>query len=510
MNAKIYVHRSAAAIAAALVLVAGCKQSEDTTTTAPGSTGKPAKPAIVSAEKNSFAEVTSKLDPGGNLYVYLSTEQLMSNLSNYLASASNMVSAMPQMAGADMDAVGKVFTVLGEIANNSGISEISGLGASSIAREKGFYYNKLIIHHYPGQNAGPMWTMFGRSPHPLKIMDFLPISTAMASSADFDLGLAWTNIVQGVKALNIPDAGPQLEQLPAQFHELTGLDLSAALQSLGGEYGMILTLDPSKSIELPLGDKPVSIPSPGLCLVWKVNSDLIFDRVDKWLGSNALTSKLLIKADETGLKMRTVLIPFPLPIPLELHPSIARVGDYLLLATSDTLIREMVAVNDGKKKGFKTTEAFKKLSQGVPLDGNFFSLVTGVFARTMGQIQEMAMSSQNMNTEALKSFQQMMQTNNVGSFSVSANGPEGWEAVGNSGSVGPAMPAVPAVAVAGVLRAFAFPNHAKSTGQRGADIDVVPQAVGGVGDVFLRPVLQSATLLLRQGADDFGGRAQHQ
>jgi hypothetical protein len=508
MNAKIYVHQSAAALVAALVCLAGCKQSQETPPPAGAPAAQRGKPAIISAEKNSFAEVTAKLDPGGNLYLYLSTEQLLSGLSNRLASASNIVSALPNIPGTGRDTMDKVFTVLGEIAKGSGISEISGLGMSSIAREKGFYYSKLIIHHYPGQNAGLMWSMFGRSPHPLKIMDFLPANTAMASSADFDLPLAWTNIVQVVQSLNIPEAGTTLAQLPDQFHELTGLDLNAALKSLGGEYGVILTLDPAKSVTLPLGDNPVTIPNPGLCLVFKVNSDVIFDRVDQWLTNNPVFGKLVVKSDEPGLKMRTVLIPLPLPV--EVHPSIARVGDYLLVATSDTMVREMVAVQAGQKKGFKSTDTFKKLSQGVPAEGNMFTLVTSALAGAIGQIQESSMAGQKMDAESMKSFQQMMQNTNIGSYSVGANGPDGWEGVGNSGQQGAPMAAAPAVAVIGALRAMGFPNSAKSTWQRGAGVDVVLQAVSGVGDVFLRPAFQAAPLLLRQGADDLGGRAQHQ
>ena len=472
MNAKIYVHQSAAALAAALVFLAGCKQKQETPEGAPSSAGQPAKPAIVSAEKNSFAEVTAKLDPGGRLYLYLSTEQILSGLSNRLVSVSNVVSAMPNIPGTGRDTMNKVFTVLASIAKDSGISQISGLGMSSIAREKNFYYSKVIIHHYPGQNAGLMWSLFGRSPHPLQVMDFLPASTAMAASSDFDLTLAWTHIVQALQSLNIPEAGPALEQLPDKFHELTGLDLNAALTSLGGEFGMILTLDPGKTVTLPMGDKSVTIPNPGLCLVFKVKSDLIFDRVDQWLGSNPVLGKMVVKTDEPGLKMRTV--PLPLPLPVEVHPSLARVGDYLLLASSDTMVREMVAVKSGQKKGFKTTETFKKISQGVPDEGNMFTLMTSALASTLGQIQESTIPSQNMDPEALKSFHQMMQTTNIGAYSVGANGPDGWEGVGNGGSLGAPMGAAPAVAVIGALRAIAFPNF---TPARAKSQDAALQAI---------------------------------
>ena len=57
--------------------VTGCKQEQAPTPAAKGST-----PAVEpSAERTSFAQVTSQLDPGGNLYLYLSTEQCLAGLS---------------------------------------------------------------------------------------------------------------------------------------------------------------------------------------------------------------------------------------------------------------------------------------------------------------------------------------------------------------------------------------------------------------------------------------------
>ena len=43
--------------------------------------GESQTPVIVSAEKTSFTEVTSQLDPGGNFYLYLGTAQWLDGLS---------------------------------------------------------------------------------------------------------------------------------------------------------------------------------------------------------------------------------------------------------------------------------------------------------------------------------------------------------------------------------------------------------------------------------------------
>ncbi len=459
----------AAAAATALALLAGCKEKQE----APPPTGAaPAKGAIVSAEKNSFNEVTAKLNTGGNFYLYLSTEQVLSSLSNHLAEASNIVSALPNIPGTARETLGKVFAVLGAVVKESGISEISGLGMSSIAREPGFYFSKVVVHHYSGQNAGLAWTLFGKAAHPLNTLDFLPESTAMAGAADFDLPLAWTNIQQAVRTLDIPQVATALDQAPAKFRELTGLDLDAALHSLGGEYGMIFTLDEHKTITLPLGEKPLEIPNPALCLVFKVNSDVIFDRVDQALKDSPVLNKFLSKVEEPGLKMRTVT--FPIPIPVEVRPSLARVGDYLLLASSDSLVREIVAVKSGQKKGFTSTDEFKRLSQDVPDQGNNFSLVTRSLGGTVRQIQERSMAAQNMDAEALKTFQNVLQrSTNCANYSVGVNGPEGWEAFSNGSQSPTALLFVPAAAVVGVAAAIAIPNFikARSTSQQNACIN---------------------------------------
>jgi hypothetical protein len=468
MNVKIFANRFAAACGLAFVLVAGCQKKEEPAPPVAVAPAPPSKPALVSAVKNSFDEVTAKLDKGGNFYLYLSTEQTLSGLSNHLAAISNVVSALPNIPGTGRQTLDKVFAVLAVVIQQSGISEISGLGMSSIAREPALFYNKAVIHHYPGQNAGLIWSLFGRSAHPLKVLDLLPENTALATASDFDLPLAWTNILQAVQTLDVAEASSALDQAPAKFKAVTGLNLDAVMHSLSGEYGAILTLDLHKTITLPLGAKPLDIPSPGLCLILKVNSNLIFDRVDQILQGNPLVTKV----EEPDLKMRTMTIP--LPIPVDLRPSLARVGDYLLLASSDNLVREIVAVKSGQKKGFKTTDDFKRLSQGVPDQGNSFSLLTGAFGSTIAQIQEKSMASQNMDPEALKTLQELLQkSTNAGAYSVGANGPDGWVATGNGASQGAAAMIVPAAAVVGVLAAIAIPNFvkARTTAQQNACIN---------------------------------------
>src|SRR4051812_18242739 len=75
----------------------GCQRKES-------DAGTPAPPATAaSAEPNSFKEVTAQLDPGGNFYLYLSTEQWVNGLSQKVAGWANLVNEIPDMKAQDRE-----------------------------------------------------------------------------------------------------------------------------------------------------------------------------------------------------------------------------------------------------------------------------------------------------------------------------------------------------------------------------------------------------------------------
>lgn len=447
---------------ALLVLACGCHKEEQRPSAA-GSGG-----GIVSAEKTSFDEVTAKLDKGGNFYLYLSTEQTLSGMASKMTSLSNFVGTIPAMAE-QSQTVGRFFDFAGGWLKDSGIEHVSGVGMSSIAREPNFYYSKLIVHHYLGENEGVIWSVFGKKPHPLHELDLLPETTALAIFSDLDVPLAWKDIRKHLEQLNIPAVTAGLQQWPQQFHRVTGLDFDKVLGSLGEDYGIILTLDNQNKISLPTPNAAMEIPNPGLAIVAKVDSDVIFNRVDELCKGNPL----VMRVDDSGLKMRTMKIPLPLPV--DLRPSIARSGDYLLLATSDTLVREILAVKAGKKKGFKSTPEFARLSQGIPGEGNNFLLVADQFVKTAMQIQQQTLTNKGSMTSAqVESFQHVFNNaTNYGTYSVGVNGSEGWEGYANGSQSMESMifggafgiGAAAAIAIPTMMKAHAVAQNVSSAPQ---------------------------------------------
>lgn len=434
---------------AALVPMDGCKK--EAAANAPVEST-----ALKSAETNSFKEVTSKLDAGGDLYLYLSTEQWLKNLSDTLGKWRTTLASVPNL-GDNQEAITNGFDVVTRLIKDSGIENVSGIGMSSIAREPGTYYHKLIVHHYSGQGDGFVWTMFGKQPHELGGLDLLPADTALAAFNDLDFAELWSVIQKECEESGFPQATEALKNFPAEFEKGTGMKWDDVVDSLGGEYGIVMTLDNAKTMTLPLPSSvPLEIPEPALMLVIKVKNDAIFNRIDQQLKTKQQMP--VVSVDKDGLKMRTMPLPF-----LNLRPTIALSQGYLFVATSDGIVQEALAVKGGKA-GLKSSDEFKKLTAGVPQQGNQFCFVSKRFGETMMTLQLNAMENNNSTPPQLKELMQsMMQPEKAGfGFAVGANTDEGWEFVGNGNQSGGKVLAAAAVVPAAVIAGAALPAFAKA------------------------------------------------
>lgn len=455
-----------AAVAAGALLLGGCQKNDGSSG---GGSGSAPRATATSVQKNSFQAVTSQLDAGGNLYGYLSTEQWLDGLSGKVSGLRDLFKDIGGMSQSDRADMNKVFNVVTSLIKHCGIEDISGVGMSSIMKEKDVYRSKFVLHHYAGKGTGFLWTMFGDKAHAMKGMELLPATTAVASFSDFDLGMLWSVIQKEVDNAGVPDLSKALQEAPKEFEKATGLKLADVLGSLGNEYGLVITLDDTKKFTVPMGgQESLDLPEPGIMLAIKVKSDLIFDRIDAAIKENLGDNPSLIKTDKDGLKMRTM--PVPVPVSINLRPSIARSGDYLFIASSDALILEALDVKAGKKPGLKDTEEFKRMSHDMPDQGNQFSFLSEKLGKVIADVQMQAMKNNARGNPGMVSFFQQIISfgGTTTAFSVSANGPEGWVTTGN-GNRNPAnivllpLVAVPAIA-AGVAVPF-FTRQAVMTRQ---------------------------------------------
>jgi len=413
-----------------------------------------------SAEPTSFEAVAGHLDQGGSLYFYVDTVQWLAGLSKQMDSFRDVIlsaAATGSQDAASRDMQNHGFGIFTDLVKNSGIEEISGVGASSIAVEPGIYVNKLFVHHGRGKDTGFLWSAFGKTPHPLEIIDLLPADTALASSTDLDLG----NLLDGVRAelahSGIPNAAQAMDASLAQFSTAFGIPLDDLLKSLGGSIGSILTLNPAKPVTFPVEGKPLSFPTPRLAILLQVKDDRLFNQIDRTLG--AIPG--IVRHDESDLRMRTM--PMPMPGLEWFRPTVAQWAQrYLLIASDDTVVGDIMAARK-TGQGLKATPQFASLVAGLPREGNAFQIVTPQFGETWGALQREVLKSQPGTTpEQMALMQKLFAAQSPGSVvSITTHLEDGWLVVGKGTQGASRMFGPLLIAPAAILAGAALPVFSK-------------------------------------------------
>lgn len=402
---------------AGLLLAGGCSR------------GKRDASAVASAEKSSFNEVTSRLDRGGSLFMYLGTEQWLTGLHERLTDVRDVLLATPNLDATERTNIQKGFDLGSSLLLHSGVESVSGAGCSRIALEPGVYRTKGFLHHYPDQGTGWLWNWPGLKPHPLDMLDCLPTETAWAYFFDLDLATAWTTVLQELHEAGFAEAGAAIQKFNDELARQNGRKMEEILASLGGQHGLLLTLDPTTKVPFPMGRTgPQEIPQPGLAIITKVKDDTLFSALDLQLKDNPMVTA----SEKNGVRMRTIAVP--LLALFKVRPVLARTGDWLILASSEDLMWQLLDTKAGKRPGLKASDDFKALARELATaPGNQFSYVSKLFGETLLQIQKASLEA---NPAAARSqmavLQKLFNTRPVTSFAVMGNTGDGWLSVVHS------------------------------------------------------------------------------
>lgn len=449
----------------ALALIAflpalGCKKSSPTGTppAAPGRIA--AEPPFTGGPKTSFQEVTAQLDPGGSLFLYLSAEQWLAGLSTNLAQLGQVLTSLPGPMAGQREEILNVAGLLSRLVKSSGLEAVTGVGASAAPVGPEIFRSKLILHRPSGEGRGLLWTMFGRAPHALGGQSLLPAHTAMAAFTDLDLSQLWQTLERELKESNVPKAAEIARGWPEMFEQKTKMPWAELLASLGGEVGILLTLDEANPVEVPIGGRGgrIEMPAPAFLAAVKVKNDLLFNRISgEWQANPRATM-----TEEDGLKICAMPLPMHLPVPAKLV--VATSGDYFYFATSVELVRSVQAVRHGKQPGLKSAPAFKELAQHLPAEGNQFIYVSKLLGETFVGLQREIVAESGMEPEQANVLQGLFgAARSSDSMAVCANGPTGWQAasVGHQDSA-MTMLLAPTVGVTAVGAGLLLPALAKA------------------------------------------------
>lgn len=447
----------AALVATGLGLSAALAQPTQAPSSAPTTT------AVEPARKTSFSEVTSQLDPGGNLYLYLATDRWLAGLSSNIFRVRDFIKSLPDVPAANREQVDRVFDLVSAAVRGSGIENLTGVGLSGVQFTPDLYRSKLVLHHKAGEGRGLLWGMFGRQAHPLRAMDMLPKTTALAAFGDFDLARTWNIIAGALANSGLPDVARGLREWEQNFEQGTTLSWTNVLASFGGEVGVILTLDDARKVSLPVGSEFLEMPEPGLIVAVKIKDDTLYTHFSQELKEKAQATV----TEEPGLKL--CVVPLGLPLPIRVQPTLASSGDYLFAASSPELVRAVLSARSGAAPGLAKSPEFTALRQYLPAEGNQFFYAGRPFSAALLEIQKRALQSSDAPPMAMPLIQQLLfdKEPSVG-LVVSGSTPTGWQvvSVGNKDSSG-AMLLAPVAGGVAVPAAMLLPalSRAKARAQ---------------------------------------------
>mgnify|MGYP001299568649 CR=1 FL=1 len=140
-----------------------------------------------SATPNDFATVASKLDAGGDLFLYWNAQQAVSAVKGGIKSVEDFVSstiAKERQRGGyvdrDLRDMNSFLGVVGPVLEKAGFMDLKGVGISSLAVEKDLYRNRLYLLRDREAEPGVIWQIIAGEANAADGLKFAPESTVLA------------------------------------------------------------------------------------------------------------------------------------------------------------------------------------------------------------------------------------------------------------------------------------------------------------------------------------------
>jgi hypothetical protein len=331
-----------------------------------------------SPDNPAFQSVAANLDPGGVLYLYWSAEKFLGDLDKKLESVRDLTLSDPSLSQDEKSSVRQNFDLGIRLLIKSGLQGVKAFGFSSRELEPGFFLNKTYT--YIPDRSGFVWDALGKAQHDFPFLKMVPEKTEGFAFFDFDPAALWSGLSDAMAISETPQVAKWQQHFSQQVQAFTGLSLEDLLGSLGDQVGVIVTLEPASMVSISFGNEQYEIPEPAAALVWKVRNEKLFDRLDALFGMNPKVRKI----DEPEVRMRVLEGVEEMPY---LTPTMARYGDYLIISSSEKLVRGMMDADSGKTEGIRASSEFIKLSAGIPEKGNSVVYLAKRFQKTLGELQ---------------------------------------------------------------------------------------------------------------------------
>ncbi|MCX7047515.1 MAG: DUF3352 domain-containing protein [Candidatus Sumerlaeota bacterium] len=394
-----------------------------------------------------FYAVQKELDPGGSMYLYLDTKDMLRGFVNKIQPLVVNPQAPPEAS--------KIFMMVNQVIDRLGLYGIQDIGMS-MTPDGEMSRTKIFLNAAEGRQKGVM-ALFGGDPHPCALLDRVPDDTLIFISADFDAAAAWELLRQIAQDIGGMEAISRLDQGVNELQKNTGLSVPAILPALTGEFAIAVTQEKTSRLNLADLSPSLSVNTPQLTLMIRVKNDTLYQALKQAAAQNRLTAQ-----EVSDGKLRIAPITLPPNNIWTVSPALATDGEYVYLSSHQDYLKRIAL---GTGASLRSSPEFKALTAGLPTEGNGIGFVS---KQAMKAVQDLIQAAQSSIPRASREdawIQRLMtgaQKEPSGSFGVRINKPNGVQWISrsktNSGQYLLAVAVVPigivvAIAVPGFLRA---------------------------------------------------------
>ena len=408
-------------------------------------------PKVEPTHPTGFQKIAPYLSADGAMLSFYDTREIVAAADAIL---SVITKGMLQSGNKDETAkvTAKMVTLLYE---NSGVKSLAAIGSSSVPRGNQLYYNRKYIGRTTGdRKAGFLWNALTEKTARLSGLDLLPATTAWAWFGNVDFAYLDSLITKLSAETGSADGVEQFKQRL----EKSGVKWEEILASLDHEVGVVLLMDPKKTIRVPAGQMALEMAHPSGGIILRTKSDYLYKRITELNGGNRSKEE-----EVEGVKFLSQAMPNSV-VP-DFAPTIALVDQYLVIGSSREFPLQLAATLRGKTPGLLKGEEFKWLSQDVPLEGSAFSFASKKFCDSINQLLDQAIAAvpDNAQAEVIKQMSKAFLTGILPepSFTVYQRIGADWLVTSNGPQESP-MGAISNVGTIGLLSAIAVPNFIRA------------------------------------------------
>ncbi len=410
-----------------------------------------------------FQAVTAKLQPGGDVYSYYKTDQIIATFSDFLKDFF--------VLGGEMKSDSKLgFQVLANVIENCGVKDIDAIGQSLVQVDESLFSLRQYVYTASEDPKGLVWNLCEKENSDFSdIVKMLPEHTVYANYNTLNLRAVFEWVKAQVKAVNDPQVQKKFDESLQMVEVMTGKKVEDILGTLQNKVIISVTMDPDETFEFSSRHSQMKINRINYSLTLKVKDSTIFDLFAKFIPRTEMA--LTKEGDTSYLEMTGE------PLSGYMSTTLAQSGDLFIFATNKSLVDEVI---NGNGSGIRETE----LLNGLPTSGIGFEYLSPKVSKFFDKFMKDTMATlpnkeDGFNKFAKKFVNTIFQIPTV--FAVSQVDENGYLVSANT-SQDTTQSMATAVAVPAILAAIAVPSlsqnreRAKSMAKR-ANCKMVDSAV---------------------------------